>query len=290
MNHSLHTKTEICQSSLPQKDCCHFAFLCGLCFVAGQQKDDKSNNDLKIIIHTENQFLPPFVSQITIDLFDTISEYNLSKITIEGQAAQEVLKVKEQVFLPNDRPYILKSDCCKRAFITAAFLGCGHISVYSGYHLEFILSTLEIRNLLQNLFLGYGIKTLTFERNDKYLLYLKDKDLISDVLALMGATKAVLSLNSLMAERSLKQKISRTANCDMANLNRLVKASVLQQQAIKKLKKIDNPKLKETAQARLDNPDLSYEQLASLLGISKGALKYRLNKLVALAAKEEKNE
>lgn len=284
MSLSHQTKLEIIQSSLPQKDCCKFAFLCGLFCAAAPQKTNMTKES-KIILYSENEYLYSAVNEITLALYNINSDYKSSKIIIKGLASQNILNAIKVLNYQKD--YILKTDCCKKAFIIAAFLICGHLSVESGYHLEFAVSFSKMRDILKNLLLDFNIKSLSVNRNDKFLLYLKDKDMISDTLALMGAVKAVLNLNSLMAERSFKQQISRAANCDMANLNRLVSASVLQQQAIKKLKNIDNPILRETAQARLENPDLSYEQLASLLGISKGALKYRLNKLVALASKED---
>ncbi|MCL2675601.1 MAG: DNA-binding protein WhiA [Firmicutes bacterium] len=181
-------------------------------------------------------------------------------------------------------PYLVENECCKRAYLAGAFVGSGALVTNRGYHLEFACASKKLRDGLVKLLEGFEIRAAVITKGDKHLAYIKDKDAISDVLALMGAYKSVLRLNSLAAERSLSREVSRKANCDIANLNRLVAASLKQREAIASLGTIADKRLRETAEARLNNPELSYGELAALLGISRGALKYRLERLVALAA------
>ena len=82
----------------------------------------------------------------------------------------------------------------------------------------------------------------------------------------------------------------RLVNCETANLNKTINASIEQISAIKKLqetgqfKKLDD-NLKEIALLRLENPDMPLADLGKLLKepIGKSGVNYRLKKIMELA-------
>ena len=136
----------------------------------------------------------------------------------------------------------------------------------------------------------YDIKSNMIEKNNQYSIYLKDSEEISKFLALIGASKSVLKFEEIRVQREMNNKINRIVNCETANLNKVINASVEQINAIKKLKetgefkKLDNS-LKEIAELRLEHPDMSLESLGKLLKepIGKSGVNYRLKKIIQLS-------
>ncbi|MCL2622013.1 MAG: DNA-binding protein WhiA, partial [Firmicutes bacterium] len=103
---------------------------------------------------------------------------------------------------------------------------------------------------------------------------------ISNLLSLVGANRAVLELNNIIALRDLRKNINRKTNFESANLARQAVASVNRVQELKKLNINLLPKgLKEVAIACIKNPELSLEVLSSDLGITKSCLNHRLRAL-----------
>ena len=85
----------------------------------------------------------------------------------------------------------------------------------------------------------------------------------------------------------IRNNANRAANCDAGNIAKQVKAASYQiglieaMKADGRLKKL-SPKLQETAAARVENPDATYEELARLLHITKSGVVNRLRKIIQL--------
>ncbi len=128
-----------------------------------------------------------------------------------------------------------------------------------------------------------------FKQRDK-IMYMKDGEEISKFLAFIGAAKSVMRFEEIRVERHMNNKVNRLVNCETANLNKVLNASVEQVNAIKKLKengkfeKLDDG-LKEIANLRLENPDMPLVELGKKLTvpIGKSGVNYRLKKIVKLA-------
>ena len=70
--------------------------------------------------------------------------------------------------------------------------------------------------------------------------------------------------------KETRNNINRLVNCETANLNKIIDASIKQVNAIKKLKKekkFENlpENLKELANLRIQNPEASYQELGAML-------------------------
>lgn len=86
-------------------------------------------------------------------------------------------------------------------------------------------------------------------------------------------------------------------NCETANINKIMSASSIQIENIKYLKKHRkfnglSEELKEIANLRIKEPDLSYEELGKLLKkpISKSGVSHRLNRINEIAKEQQKDE
>ena len=196
--------------------------------------------------------------------------------------------------------YMIKDEESLKYFVQGAFVGCGTSSIKinksdrlsTGYHLEFASKNYEFLSGLGHILAQFDVSAKLVLRKNLYILYVKDANEVSNVLALMGAYNAVLDLQNEMALRTLRNKVNRQTNCMSANINKTVNASIKQNDAISKIvSKIgleDLPTdLQNVALLRMANPEESLEDLVKLASfeITKSGLSYRLNKLIKIADK-----
>ena len=181
---------------------------------------------------------------------------------------------------------ILNTDNLKKAYIRGNFLGGGSANnPKNKYHLEIIFKTVQYAQMTLELVNSFGISMKSLDKT----LYLKDGEVISNFLALMGANSSVLKFEEIRVLREMKNNVNRIVNCETANLNKTINASVKQVETIKKLKKTGKfnslpEDLKEIANLRLENPDATLEELGKMLKnpIGKSAVNHRFKKLEQL--------
>ena len=174
-----------------------------------------------------------------------------------------------------------------RAFIRGLFMGAGSINnPEKKYHLECGIreeeNTKKIIDLLER-------SDINFKNNSK-TIYTKEGEEISKFLAFIGANKSMLKFEEIRVQRHMNNKVNRLVNCESANLNKVLNASVEQINEIKKLKesgkfeKMDNS-LKEIAELRLEYPDISLVELGKKLAIplGKSGVNYRLKRIIKIA-------
>lgn len=192
----------------------------------------------------------------------------------------------------------MKNDMEMKAFLTGLFLGSGTLSVPCetskkrtyGYHFEIALQSKSQASLVAEVFSNFDIFPKMVERNDEFIVYLKNSELICDALSLFGASKTVLELTSKKVDRDMNNLMNRQVNCISANLDKTVNASLKQIKAIEIIQNtigLENlpDTLNETALLRLGNPEASLNDLLLLMEtkISKGALAQRFDKLIKLS-------
>lgn len=190
---------------------------------------------------------------------------------------------------------VLVNEETKRAFLRGCFLGGGTcVDPRRSYHLELILHTQAVAFSTLALINSHGLHARLTERKDRFVIYLKEGDDVMGFLALIGADSAALSLESIRAEKDMRNYINRTNNCESANTDKQVIASLKQQAAIRTiLKHIPLERLpqslRETVELRLNNPEASLSQLAEMAGVQRSGMNHRLARLLELAGKLEEN-
>ena len=185
----------------------------------------------------------------------------------------------------------VEDECCKSAFLRGAFLTGGSISTPDkGYHLELVTSHYYVARQTEALLMDMDRAPSGLMRRGYHVLYYKDSEKIGDFLSTMGATNASMELLLMKVEREMRNNINRRSNCEVANLGKTVNAAIKQKIAIQKLKaqgRYDDlpAALKETAELRLQYPDLSLGELCKMFDppISKPGLNNRIRKLVQLS-------
>ena len=178
-----------------------------------------------------------------------------------------------------------------RWMIKGAYLGAGSINnPEKKYHLEIGIAQKNNAEKVIEYLKVFDIKSSMIEKGNQYAIYIKDGEEISKLLALLGANKSVLKFEEIRVQREMNNKINRIVNCETANLNKTINASIEQIEAIRRLKssgkfeKLDEP-LKEIAEIRIQNPNASLIELGKMLKkpIGKSGVNYRLKKIMEIA-------
>jgi len=237
----------------------------------------------KIKFGTENEYninrFSRLLSNMGINNYDIAIQGKLFVITTNKK------DIKSIEFNPE-----LNSDQIKW-FIKGIYLGAGSINnPEKKYHLEIgIAERSDAEKVMEYLEL-FRIKSNVVEKNNQYAVYLKDGEEISKFLALLGANKSVLRFEEIRVQREMNNKINRIVNCETANLNKTINASIEQIEAIRKLKKSGNfekldDNLKEIAELRIENPNASLIELGKMLKnpVGKSGVNYRLKKIMEIA-------
>ena len=189
---------------------------------------------------------------------------------------------------------LVKDTCCKRAFLKGVFLGSGCVvNPNTDYHFEVTTKLKAYAEYIAKIMKEFELSPKIIRRNSSYVIYLKDSEQISTLLAVLEANKAVLEYENIRISKSITNNINRSVNCETANLTKTIEAAVKQQEAINKLKEEDrfdelNPKLKEIASLRLKYPEASLDELADKCSyeISKSGVYHRLNKIIKIAEEQ----
>jgi len=188
----------------------------------------------------------------------------------------------------------LNRDCCRRAFLRGALLGCGTISnPEHGYHLEMTARDEALRLNIAKCLQSLGVPVKQTERHGVVSLYCKQSDQIATILTATGAHQAVTTLESLRVQRQVLGTVNRAMNCDSANLQKQMNASDLQISLITALMASERfsampPALQEVARARVQAPDMSLEELGQTLTppIGKSGVNHRMRRLIQFAREE----
>lgn len=183
-----------------------------------------------------------------------------------------------------------KEDFAK-AIIRGCFLGSGSITnpEYK-YHLEINFNDEKKAKFIISICNQFDLNVKLLNKNNKYLLYIKEGEEISNLLAFIGANNSVLKFEEIRVVREMKNNINRKVNCETANLNKTIDAAVNVIEDINYIKaknKFDElgEQQKELCNLRIENPEMSLKDLGNLLKdkVGKSGVKYRLDKIHKIA-------
>ena len=184
---------------------------------------------------------------------------------------------------------------CLAAFVRGVFLAVGTIvSPESAYHVEFSLSDAKKSEQFSSLLSELGFTARITTRRGVRAIYLKESEVIEDLLTYIGAPQAALQIMNTKIMRDIRNNENRRANCDAANIYKSTGAAAVQIRSIQQLtengKLATLPKsLQITAALRLEHPEVSLIELAGLHEppITKSGVSHRLQKLVSAAEDAE---
>jgi hypothetical protein len=261
----------------------------------------------EIIFTTENKFVNAKMTDLLMELFAPVTESSCGLKA--GHSGHRLITTRvlscdhcNRIFTAfgyNSKDFSLRinraniSDDTQLAFfLRGAFLSCGSVTdPEKGYHLEFKVPYRNLANDLLTLLCEIeqcNLKPKAVVRQGYYIVYFKDSEQIADFLTFIGAFNSSMSIMGTKAIKEVRNNAIRRVNSELHNIKKTADASARQIKAIKRLMKSQeyntlSPELKEIAQLRLENPEMSLRALGELTsdGISRSGVNHRLKKLMS---------
>ena len=294
-------KAEICRS-FPQKRCCALAQCFGVLLFC----NSFSTEGIRIITESRDfaQILPRLFKKAFAVTFDVLPEAEQSGKLVFQITQKEKIAVIMRAYGFDPKGTLslhinlaaIEDECCKAAFLRGAFLAGGSVTdPGKGYHIELATTHQSVAKEAYTLMHDVtGFSPKLAMRGGGSVLYIKNSELISDLLTFLGAPICAMGIMEAKLEKELNNKVNRRCNCDEANTSKVVDAAQEQLVAIRTLRKYDLLeklpfKLQQAAYAREANPESSLTELAAMMEppITKPAMNHRLKKLIQMAKEKE---
>jgi len=149
--------------------------------------------------------------------------------------------------------------------------------------------------ILCSLLNDYQLHAKEFQRRNGFIVYIKEAEKITEFLGLVGANNALFKFEDVRIVRDMRNSVNRIVNCETANLNKTISASVRQLESIKLIEKTVGldalpARLKEIAEVRLQHPEVTLKEIGELLPsgkLSKSGVNHRLKKIEMFAEQME---
>lgn len=267
-----------------------------------------------IVFQTENDMVCELFCKLADDVLGGSGVTSVSKTTRKNNTVLYALSIEDEKYREEIiyRYHISSSSLIHRiqdenidnnsifAFVAGAFLSCGSVAEpIKEYHLEFVVPYFDLMNDLLNVLTSLGFNAKSTERKGTYVIYLKGSEDIEDLITFMGATMSSIDLMNVKIYKDVRNKANRIANCDAANIERTLKASEKQIEDIEYIMNTEGlesltPELRNMAELRLENPDVSLKELGEMLDkpVGRSGANHRLKKLMEIAERirEERGE
>src|SRR3954451_12995690 len=306
MSFASETKKEL--TNLEIKPCCIQAELSALIRMNGSMSS--SNRKLIVDIQTENAAIARRIYtllkksyQVQVELLVRkkmrLKKNNVYIVRLAEQAKEilEDTKILGEgfTFIHDIAPELIKKKCCKRSYLRGAFLAGGSVNnpETSSYHLEISSLYKEHNDSLCELMNTFELNSKTLERKKGFITYLKEAEKITEFLNIVGAHNALLRFEDVRIVRDMRNSVNRLVNCETANLNKTIGASIRQVENIRYINEtvglhILPDKLREIAELRLHYTDVTLKELGEMVAggtISKSGINHRLRKIDEIAEK-----
>ncbi len=191
------------------------------------------------------------------------------------------------------RNVVTQQACCRRAFIRGAFLAAGSISdPEKFYHFEIVCAAEAKAEQLREIMSTFQLDAKIVKRKKYYVVYIKEGSQIVDVLNVMEAPVSLMELENIRILKEMRNSVNRQVNCETANINKTVAASVKQIRDIEYIRDTIGfeslpENLEQVAQVRLLKPDATLKELGEALEppVGKSGVNHRLRRLSELAEK-----
>jgi len=203
-------------------------------------------------------------------------------------------------FEPTDLQNALLNNCCRRAYLRGAFIARGSINnpETASYHLEIFNLDQDHNHELCTLLNMYELNAKELQRRNGYIIYMKEAEKITEFLRIIGANNALFKFEDVRIVRDMRNSVNRIVNCETANMNKTISASVRQVESIKYIKETAGldvlpDRLKEIAETRLQYPEVTLQELGDYLPsgkLSKSGVNHRLKKIEEIANKLKTGE
>ena len=275
-----------------------------------------SKMSFKLNFETPSNPITRFIIKLLLQVFPNIN-YNLYQRQVMRFNKPVLFSIfiedgdriiKEFKVLEDDteiKREIIDNETLKKAYLRVCFIVGGSVNdpKTSNYHLEFQTSIDREAIFIQTLINSFGFNARISKRKDKYVIYLKDKDSICDILRIIGVNVQVFKMEEDIIKRKVIADAKRKVNFDIANQSKTNEANKNIFKYIKYLEKYYpleklDPKLVMVMEVRKNNMEASLTELCDILkneyneNISKSGLNHRFRKIkeIALEYREKRNK
>lgn len=281
---------------------CNIAELAAIFYYLSSMEHDNEKGGRILKVQSENISILEKCSIILEKFFnikEEIKDQNNKSFSISIRNEKDIERLlyatgfinESGQFSRNINPIVVGSVCCKRAFIRGSFICCGSLcDPEKNYHLEFVNSDIKGAETLMNQINSFDVESKIIERKSHFIVYIKEGEQIVDILNIMNAHISLMNLENVRILKDVRNNVNRIVNCETANLNKVVSASVRQREDIEFIaSKIGLDKLPgglaEIAQLRLEFPDASLKELGEMLTpiVGKSGVNHRLKKIHFIA-------
>ena len=214
----------------------------------------------KIIIRNQKRFRVKqiYILEINDKIKDILNNLNIIK--------------DQKKILPQD--YFFPSREEKIAYLEGVFLATGTINdpATSGYHFEIVTNLNREAKFIANLFKAIDINAKCLKRNSKYMVYIKNAEVISEIIRMFQAIQCYFYYEDIRIYRDHKNMVNRLNNCEIANQEKAINTGLKQIEEIKFLKEHDLFDLLEESTRlvlsyREQYPEASLKELADIIAL-----------------------
>ena len=270
-----------------------------------------------ILINTENKEVSKYIYNIIESLYDerpiiTIRRgFNFKKSTAyllkinnkKDIILKDLSLINENNYFINiPREYVYEDDEDRQAYLRGLFLATGSINdpKTARYHLEFLIDDYDYALFVCELLDNYNLNSKLIERNNGFMVYIKEAEKISDFLKILKAYNSVLYFENIKAYREHKNLVNRLNNCEQANVEKIINSASEQ---IKDIELIENTigldsideKLQVVAIYRKKYREVSLNELSKIISIetntnlTKSGINHRIRKIKEIASSLNNN-
>ena len=307
MSFSSGIKQEIANKELDE--CCKRAQLSALIQLTSSLSI--SNRQMQLLVRSENPTTAKRVvyllkklyrvdTELTVARKTTLKKNNVYTVMIKDDAKRILsdlgLYSESRGLLSHPAYSIVLKNCCARNYLAGSFLAYGACNSPNNknYHLEISLDDLDYANFIIKLISRFDIEAKVSKRRNRYVVYMKKADSISDFLRVIDASQALYDFEDVRISKDLKHSITRIDNCEIANEIKLLKAAEEQVAYMNRIREAGkymdlDEKLRNVIDLRLKYRDHSLNELCKAYeshygeSLSKSGLKHRLNRIENIA-------
>ena len=264
-----------------------------------------------ILINTENIEVSKYIYSLIRELYEVIpsitvrKNFNFKKISSyliqinkkKDMILKDLSLMNESGYFINiPREYIYEDGEEKQAYLRGLFLSTGSVNdpKTSRYHLEFYIDDYDYSVFICELLDDYDLNSKLIERNNGFMVYIKESEKISDFLKVLKAYNSVLYYEDIKAFRESKNLINRLNNCEQANVEKIINSALEQ---INDIELIENTwgldsleeKLRDVAIYRKKYSEVSLNELSKIITVetgkkvTKSGINHRLRKIREIA-------
>ena len=264
-----------------------------------------------ILINTENMEISKYIFELFKELYNIFPIITVRKSFNFKKSMSYLLKIDSHLslilkdlslinedgyFINIPREYIYTEDDDKMSYLRGVFLATGSINdpKTSRYHFEFLIDDYDYSLFVCELLDYFNLNSKLIERNNGFMIYIKEAEKISDFLRIMKAYNAVLYFEDIKAYREHKNLVNRLNNCEQANVEKTINSALNQVSDIELIENkigIDalDEKLQTVCVYRKKYKEASLSELSNIISmetntkVTKSGLNHRMRKIKEIA-------